>query len=219
MLNLVWKDIIIQKKTLVFCILYTFFILFAFQDMGSGAFAAGTTAITYILLLTACAYEDKNKSDIMINSLPVRRNEVVLSKYVSLYVYVAVSTIAYLLGTTLLLLLKVPIRIFPLSLESFIAALFAVSLLDSLYLPVFFKYGYIKSKLVNFALFFGIFALAGIFGSLFSGEARASWIQALAGTVENLPNTIITGGILGIILILQGVSYGLSIHFYKNREF
>jgi ABC-2 type transport system permease protein len=83
MLNLVFKDFIIQKKSVLFALLYIVFFMFAFQSIGQAMYPASVTAFSYILGMGAFALDDKNKTDVMFNCLPVKRSLLVTSKYVS----------------------------------------------------------------------------------------------------------------------------------------
>ena len=70
MLNLILKDILIQKKTLGFVGLYILILSIAFQSIGAGAFIGIIIAVTYQLVVTAGSHEDKAGADIIMNSLP-----------------------------------------------------------------------------------------------------------------------------------------------------
>lgn len=217
MFKLVLKDILVQKKTLAFALIYIIFTIFAFEGLVTGVFPTACVAVVYMLLLTACAYEDKNKCDIMINSLPIERKNVVLAKYLSVYIYALISAAVYFVATTLLQLVKVPVNIYPISLESFTGALFAVSLTSSLFLPVFFKLGYIKSKIFNFILFFLVFGGIGAIGTFLSHSNP--WLGEKLAELNKLPNVAIAAVIILISIFIQLVSYFLSVAFYKSREF
>lgn len=85
MVNLLWKDILILKRFLWLAPLYGFFALFVFRSMPGGALGAGTVGVTYMLMSQAITLDDKNKSDVMLNSLPLRRKDIVLAKYLSVF--------------------------------------------------------------------------------------------------------------------------------------
>ncbi len=55
MLNLIIKDILIQKKQFIFAVLYLGFLIVAFQSFGASMFSAGIVAFIYMLNMTACA--------------------------------------------------------------------------------------------------------------------------------------------------------------------
>ena len=84
MLNLIIKDIIIQKKTFLYVFLYSIFISFTFSTLkpsGLGLYVLCPIITTYFIITYALTYDDKNKSEIVLNSLPLRRDDIVISKY------------------------------------------------------------------------------------------------------------------------------------------
>ncbi|MDV2687075.1 ABC-2 transporter permease, partial [Alkalihalophilus lindianensis] len=87
----------------------------------------GVLTVTYQLVLGACALEDKNNGDIILISLPIRRNTIVLSKYVSIYVYAAYATLGFYLTYLIINLLNLPLDI-PFNFTGFIGAIMAVTL-------------------------------------------------------------------------------------------
>ena len=113
MLNLVIKDILVQKKIFIASILYIIFFVIAFQSLGMGMYTAAIVAIVYLMVSGGFAYDDKSKSDIMLNSLPIKRENIVMSKYISLFVYIAIGTIAYIVVTFVISLLNTPIKTYP----------------------------------------------------------------------------------------------------------
>ncbi|NLU32664.1 MAG: hypothetical protein GXX04_08600 [Clostridiaceae bacterium] len=98
-----------------------------------------------------------------------------------------------------------------------LAAFAAAALLASIYLPVYFKFGYIKSKIYNFILFFGLFFGINLLVSIVPEDS------SIAGSVS-LFFARLSGAMVGIILTgaalaIMAVSYGISLKIYKNREF
>ena len=70
MFNLIWKDILIQKKTLVYIGFYIILFGITFQNIMADPFPAVAVAVTYQMIATACSHEDKSGSDILWNSMP-----------------------------------------------------------------------------------------------------------------------------------------------------
>jgi ABC-2 type transport system permease protein len=102
MFNLVLKDILIQKKTFVLGLFYIPIMAIAFQHSVTSMIPAGIVGLTYIVLITACAYDDKYKTDIMLNSLPLHRNSIVLARYMSLFLYYVIGVLDYVLFTAVI---------------------------------------------------------------------------------------------------------------------
>ncbi|BDG48854.1 ABC-2 transporter permease [Parageobacillus sp. KH3-4] len=116
-----------------------------------------------MLILSACAYDDRNKADILLNSFPLTRRTVVMARYCSIFVFAIIAITYYLVITYILQMVGPSVRLCSVSPESIIAAICAIIFINSVYFPVFFKVGYIHSRLVGFILFFGTFALAPTF--------------------------------------------------------
>jgi len=217
MLNLVVKDLLIQKKYVLFAFVYMFILIFAFQNMKAFFFTSAAIGFVYILLTTSCAYDEKNKADTMINSLPVKRCHVVTAKYVSVYVFLAMATLGYLLFSVLLGVIDFPVEIYPLTVDSFIAGFVAVSIMTGLFLPVYFKFGFTKSRIVNFVLFFGFFFAV----PLIMESIQELGVDILNGSMTSLLNSQYAGKVLGGLglIIFMFLSHRLSLVFYRNREF
>jgi ABC-2 type transport system permease protein len=157
MLNLILKDILIQKKSVLFAFGYCFFLIFAFQSLEDMGFVSATIVVVYILILSAFAYEDKNKTEVMLNSLPISRRDIILSKYLSVFVFTGLGLIAYMAAATVVKLINLPLYVSSISLPGIIGLLIAVTFMASIYFPVIFKFGYIKSKLFNVVIFLFFF--------------------------------------------------------------
>lgn len=219
MLNLILKDILVQKKTLAFLGLYIIFFMFAFQSIGAGAFSAIVIAVTYQMVATVSNLEDKANSDIVMNSLPLTRKAIVFNKYLSIMVYALLAILGYMAFSLVLTLARIPVNIHPITLESLGAALAGVMLMNGIYYPIYFKMGYAKAKIVSFLLFFLFFFGAMTLVQEVARDVPSELLQSIIGHLSKGLDLqaflILVGGAL-IFLIL---SYGLSVKFYNSREF
>lgn len=219
MLSLVLKDILIQKKNVLISILYIVVFIFAFQGAGNGSISAGIVAVTYMLISTASAYDDKNKCDVVLNSLPIARWEIVVSKYLSIFVYAAIGIIAYIITAFIITGFNIPLKVYSLTFEALIGGLFAIVLLNGIYLPVYFRFGYVKAKMVNFILFF-VFFFGVMAGANFLKENQDTpIIKALVTFLMSGTDVQIALAIISLMILIFLISCLLSIKFYKNREF
>jgi len=220
MFNLVIKDIIVQKKSIAFAVFYIGFFIFALQSIGEMTFTFAITAFSYILVMGGFAYDDKNKADIMLNSLPLKRRNIVLAKYISLYVFMTFGSLIYFVFELLLRSTGFSfIKTYPVTIESFTGAVFAVSIMHSFCLPILFKFGYTKAKVINFVMFFAFF-----FGvSQLINYIYAKKNVGFAGTVfaffENRPDYLIALAVIAAAALLMLISYMISLRVYKKREF
>ena len=219
MYNLIIKDILIQKKQVAFSIVYMAFILIAFQGMGEAMLPMGLVALTYMLSMTSCGYEDKNKSDIMLNSLPVKRANIVAAKYMSVFVYLVMGMIAYALFTKIIIMIQIPLKTYPITLEAFIGGFAAVSFMTGIWLPIYFKFGYMKLRVVNFVMFFLFFFGTSYLTKLFKENQNSQWVQNMINFLNSQGNIRIALVIAVMVIIFLIISYGLSLKFYSKREF
>lgn len=209
MLNLVLKDLLLLKKNLLFGIAYILILIISFQNLaGAAMLTAGVVALTYILVITACAYDDKNKADLLLNSLPINRNEVVGARYLSVFVFAGLAIIFYGVIGGLSGLLGLPLKVSHINGEGIVGALLAVSFMNSIYLPTYFKFGYIKSRMVNFVLFFVAFFGLGIFSKILPKNN----VLGFSGAYQLLVFIL-----MAVVLIVA--SYYLSLRSYGNRDF
>jgi ABC-2 type transport system permease protein len=219
MFNLVLKDILIQKKTFVLGLFYIPIMAIAFQHSVTSMIPAGIVGLTYIVLITACAYDDKYKTDIMLNSLPLHRNSIVLARYMSLFLYYVIGVLDYVLFTAVISTLGIPIKMQAISVEALIAALGAVVLVFSTYLPVFYKFGYIKSRTIGFVLFFVFFFGIGAVSELLQDKLSSNFVRGIAEFFEGQSDFLIGSVMVLVILLILASSYMLSAKIYKTRDF
>lgn len=159
MYNLILKDLLLSKKVIPFAAIYVFLMIILFKENfgTNGAFASGIVAVAYMLANRSLAYDDINKSDIVLLSLPISRNKIVLAKYLSIFVYGLIGALAYLIGIIIVILLNLPVSSYAVTIEAVIGSIVALGILFSIIFPITFKYGYIKSKLLVMVIFLVVF--------------------------------------------------------------
>lgn len=219
MLNLIIKDILVQKKTILFAVGYCFFLVFAFQSLEVVTPIAATTAIVYLLIQYSFAHEDKNNSETMLNSLPVSRKDIVLAKYLSIFVYIGLAMLAYMVATLVVITVRIPIKVEFLSLQGITITFLMVSLMASIYMPVIFKFGYLKAKIFNMVMFLFFFFIPMGLASLYQNPKYNSLISDFIRGFATWSDWQIASLLAAIALIILSLSYCISLSIYKNREF
>lgn len=209
-LNLILKDLLLLKKYIFFGLAYILIMIIAFQNLpGTAMLSAGTVAMTYILVVNSCAYDDKNKADLLLNSLPLSRCDVVLARYLSVFLFASLAIIFYAIIAGVNKFVGLPLKVSPITGEGVVGALLAASFMHSIYLPSYFKFGFIKARLVSFVLFFVVFFGAGTF---------INRINSIEGSLQVLPRQ---GNIIFLLvaMVLIIVSYFISLRSYNSRDF
>lgn len=218
MYHLIKKDILMQKKAIKLSVLLIIFFTFTLSNIGPAGLTIGVLAITYQLVLGASALEDKNNSDIILISLPIKRTTIVLSKYVSIYIYAAYAILGFYLVYLIINLLNLRLDI-PFNFTGLIGAIIAVTLFCSISFPLIFKYGFIKAKMANLIIFF-VFVFGGTgLVSYLSENNKLMLSQNIMTFLSNGSDIVILIISMVPLLLILICSYFISLTFYRKREF
>lgn len=213
--QLVLKDYMVQKKTFLTVLVYCIFI-FIFMPQVANIYIMGAVGITYILLQNACIQDEKNKSELVLISLPVSRTELVMAKYLSGLSFVGINLIVLsLMGFIFSIFVNPGIQLIQ-PIDVFLAL--SVSLLQvCIYLPIYFKLGYHKGRIVSILLFMVLTFSPSLL--LERAKKGAEFGRAL-GTLINhgLDGQLLLIWIF-LLIIITVVSIILSQLFYRTREF
>ena len=222
MINLIKKEFMIQKKYFLLLLGYSFFMLIAFSissvEMAQSAYLVAAIAIVYMFMQYSCAIEDQNKSDKILNSLPISRRKIVLSKYGSIILFSILSAI--IVGLVGILISRLSFTYIQKMQLSDSIAIFSVTwILAAVYLPFYFKFGYIKAKVFNMIIFFIFF-----FGPMFAKNYLQKYIgsssmEPILNFIANKGPIAIAGIALFASMILVIISAIISTRVYYNREF
>lgn len=203
MLNLMKKDLIIQKTQLmVFIPLILVFVNFA--DNFSPIFILILTSI--FIPMNAFMYDEQAESNILLNSLPYTRKEIVASRYVGGIVYL-ILTMGVVAGVMYFFDFSFGIR------DIVIAAILSL-IIFGLAFPFFYiiKPGYI-----------GIVALVGIIVSAIIYQPVLDFLSenltSLIDFVTSFSTSTIYLGSAGIAIVLYLISWLVSQLIYQRKTF
>lgn len=204
MFNLVLKDILIQKKSLATAVFFAIIMIISFQSsQGNGAYIVGALAIVFLLISGAFAYDKKNRGDVLINSLSVNRRDIVMARYISLIVF---SIIAILIVSFVGMLVKItglPLKIDTITLKDVAGIYIVLIFMFSIYIPIYFKFGYMKSRLFNVLLYLGVFIISGLaagIGRIIAENSNEWPVNIILPLLSNIPDWMI--GPLFILVLL-----------------
>lgn len=217
MLNLLIKDLMLLRKNAWVPLVYSFMVFFLFSKTGSSqmVYVMGITMISYLMVMYSTAYDDMNKSDLMLNSLPLRRRDIVFERYLSLFVFIMGTSLVMAASGSLIVFTGFIENVRFITLSDVALATFSICFVVFLYLPIYFKLGYLKAKLANFAIFFAVFLIPTAIGRLATKGNPPSWVSNLNSVSETRVVLI-----LGLAALVLGVlSFSLSLRFYQKREF
>lgn len=217
MYQLIKKDILMQKRMLKLSIFYILFFTITLSNIGTFGLTFGILTISYQFLFGASALEDKNNSDRMLISLPIKKSIIVLSKYFSIYVYTAYAILGFYLLDLIINWFNPPMMNVHFTFTGLIGGIIAVTLLFSIALPLIFKYGYLKSKTLNLIIFFVMgFGGALLIEKISKNKYLSQKIIEVLNKGSEIELFLLAMIPLTILLIF---SYFLSLSFYNKREF
>lgn len=216
MINLIKKEFIVQKRNLIVAFLYSIFAIFVFQSFEGGAFIVSGVAVTYLLFMNVSFLEEKNKTDIIINSLPIKRKDVVLAKYLAVIVFTIYAIIAYWIDSFILKLFPLPLKIQSVSLTGIISIIFLVGLMTSLYIPLNYKFGYSKLKIIATFLFLAMFFVPNLLILYVQENPDTEIVKLFSNLLSS--DWIISIFLLSVTLVLSMISYFISLRIYRNKD-
>jgi len=158
MIFLLKKDLLIQKRSFLFLFIYGLFLFFLFNNpvFEEMIYIMGMIIGVYFFLITANMEDEKNKSEIILNSLPVSRSCIVLAKYLSVFVYIFIGALFLGIAGLIFQLPAIPVTPRLLKATDLLAVIFLISIAVSIYFPLYFRFGASALRLfsVVFFLFF-----------------------------------------------------------------
>lgn len=213
MINLIIKDILIQKKSFIYAVfIYPLIAIVAFSANTGGMLGMSIYSIAYIMVTGAFAYDEKSNADIFLNSLPVRKKDIVASRYLSLILFVAIGLVIMFFYIKLITLFKIPIEVGSISISNIIPITTFIILLFCAQLPFFYKFGFTKTRTLSVVIYVAIVLLIAALSALIAENAEIKkFIIYYESTLKYAP-------IIAIPIFLL-ISERLSIKFYSNREF
>ncbi|WP_166701827.1 ABC-2 transporter permease [Bacillus albus] len=203
--QLVLKDMMLQRKLSFVYLICLFFL--AIVDFRSDSFLMTFIMFIPVLgMMLSMIYEDRNKSEMVINSLPFQRKEIVIAKYIFVSILVTLGGF-FSLVISLIQLQNEDTTAFMLWGE-ILGGITGGLVYSIIVLPIEFSVGYSSAKQI--APFIGI-----AFGYLSGLIVSNVWLD-----VENVWNTslVVNSCFIAGLLLLYVMSMFISIHLYNERD-
>ncbi len=215
MLGLIKKDLLIVKNNLkLIGIVLTIFFILALQDNFDITFALPFIAMIYLftitLFISTFSYDEFNKWDAYAVTLPNGRKNIVKSKYITSIILVVGALIITLLLTHLITFINGSLE-FEKVISLVLGLTTGIIFVESIMLPIIFKFGIEKGRLGLFGITIAITGIATIVSKKFDLSISVNIIQFFDNYYF-----ILIPVILIIILLL---SYKISERIYSKKEF
>lgn len=214
MIGLVKKDLLCIRKSAVsfvwVAVIYIILTIAGIWDVN--VLAAFFAMIISMLPYTIFALDHASKWDIYAITFPLSRRKIVLSRYLTLLV---VLVFAFLIaGITGIFSMIQGVDIIVSLLSAFVVQIYAV-IFNSLMLPLLYRFGAERARIVFFGVFGGIVLLTLLAYYLLGG---VSTLEALFVALSHIPpGVLIIGAVLLCAAVLFG-SYRVSVFFYEQKE-
>lgn len=215
MLGLIKKDLLIVKNNLkLIGIVLTIFFILALQDNFDITFALPFIAMIYLftitLFISTFSYDEFNKWDAYAVTLPNGRKNIVKSKYITSIILVVSTLIITLLLTHLITFINGSLE-FEKVISLVLGLTTGIIFVESIMLPIIFKFGIEKGRLGLFGITIAITGIATIVSKKFDLNIFVNIIQFF----DNYYFIIIP---LALIILLL-LSYKISDKIYSKKEF
>ncbi|HSH36473.1 ABC-2 transporter permease [Schnuerera sp.] len=219
MLNLVKKDLKLSRKINIFGGIYALFIAAMGLTMPNYMIAnllyvLGMIILIFMLVIYTNGYDDKYKSEIIINSFPVDRQDIVKGKYLTLILFIILGSGIVLLFTKIISVLNIVDNNMSASLWN---ALFVTNIsliFYSIYYPFYFKIG---EGIRSFNMILWIVILIGpsIISKFMKKLEAIGQLEKIMSININKLNIYL----LVFSLIMFYISLQISKKIYLKREF
>lgn len=196
-----------------------FLFIFAFIGYSSG----NSSTMIGMMMMYATLYVsypfavgDKNGIDTLYCTLPISKKDVVIGRYVfSLLLNLIVGAIAFI-ASALLMTTRGGFN----GQETFMVVLLCVALfttVQAIQLPIYFKLGYAKAKLLAYLPFIAFPAIIVMISAYLGEKNMMRYLESIFSQIQ--ANIFITALIAAVIWgLVMSVSGMLSYRFYRKRE-
>lgn len=165
------------------------------------------------------ALSEKNNLDALYTTLSVKRKTVVQGRYIfTLLLNICAILFSYVLATAGLFIAKAAGFSSGVGGEGYFESTFLLSaifvIVQSIQLPVFFKLGYTKAKVLSILPFAVL--IAGYMAFMTMKNTSAGLAKFLGQLSDS---GLFAPLIIAVVVVIVFISYRLSMAFYKKREF
>ncbi len=216
--SLVLMNLTITKRYILFVAAYSLILPFMFTDFNI-SMTASSAATVYMIFISLLAYEDKYKADKMTGIMPIGRRAIIISKFLTAFVtqilafvfgiaakYITETVLSWYRNEALPAALQLP------DLSVISICLLITALCVSIYLPLYYLFGYQKLRIVSLVLFFALF-----FGGQMLSDLNLP--SSLQNTLSRMSMNDVALLIIVCSLAICFVSYYFTYKIYRYKDF
>lgn len=218
--NLIVKDFIIEKKytkSLVFSFLLIFISAQFFNTAATYIFVPFLTALSFIMY--GYGFGEKNDTDVMLVSMPISRKDIVIERYISSVIFLIIGIIVTLIFGAVFMHFSFSALKRMMNFNDILWSSFSTIIYVSIYLPIYFKYGYIKAQLKNSYILTAVIALQIVMvmiATFVSNGTAKKFVMDIANSPnESLIFCIACAAACFVMFIASAI---ISLKIYLNRD-
>lgn len=210
MLGLIKKDLLMLRSNFrLWIILLFIYIAISFQ--GETNFMFLLPFMSIVTMLSTFSYDNYNKWDAYVITLPDGRKNSVKAKYIATILLIVVTIVIITILSLIITYARTKVIDFENIFDNLLGAIFATTLLQSFMYPTIYKFGVEKARMVIFILILGIAVISSVI-------ARFVDFKPLIQKLEFLNNYWMIAIPIIIVLMLY-ISYKISEGIYKKKEY
>ncbi|OSY00389.1 ABC-2 transporter permease [Bacillus cereus] len=197
MKQLILKDFIVQWKFLMWYILYPILFYMALKDTGN-VFVIMSVIFTVMATIKTFEADGKNESEVILNSLPISKKQIVFAKYIVaiIILFISVTVGCFTMG------MKNEVNLFEFIETKTVASISFILVYLSFVLPISFWLAYKKTIFITIFILIAPMAISSIFFAI------------------NLEQIHLYNSLLFISSICMFIaSVFVSVKLYEKREF
>jgi ABC-type transport system involved in multi-copper enzyme maturation permease subunit len=219
MIGLIKKDLKLSIKINLIAVIYVLFISvngLLSKDLliGNIIYVLSIIIFTFVVVIYVNGFDDKYKSEVILNSFPLDRRNIVRSKYITLIIFILISSAVIVALTNVLpMLLNIDGRASA-NIHTVIIAANVLLLFYSIYYPIYFKVG---EGLRTFNTILWLLLVIG--PNLLVKALKTLDQRKLLEILAHIDLDKINLYLLGISLIIYYLSLQISKKIYVKKEF
>ena len=209
MLGLIKKDLLMIKGNMRQVMLFLIvFLILALQE--NNIIVIVPVFVSMMVFITTFSYDEYNKWDAYAITLPISRNDIVKSKYITSVILWLIALLVTVVIVGIMGFFEQNINYFELF-GMILGCVFSIVLLESIMFPLIFKFGVEKGRI---GVFVGVFVIAALLGFVFTGID----LDNATGFVDffNKYYYLLLPLVSIVVLI---ISYFVSKRIYLKKEF
>ncbi len=210
MFLLIKKELTANVRYMLIGILVFVVYMFIFSATDVGPFMISVVFCYYALSTTNLILDERYKIELLMSTLPIRRRDIVISKYLLLAVIFIGSFVLYTLIAFVSRQLGYKV-IPPLTLISTSVGLLTISIFNGIMLPLAYKFGAQATRYVSFILFFAAFFLSSFLNKID--------LSGIIGLPENLSEKELGLLLIALAVVINVISYIISSSIYAKKDF